>query len=98
MRPVFVAMTGALVLVVILALGGLAYLKGTELRGQPQPGAIETQIARALRGLAIPRASRARTNPIPATQEAISAGLEHYAHYCTMCHANDGSGEDTPLG
>jgi mono/diheme cytochrome c family protein len=98
MRPVFVAIAGALVLAVILALGGLAYLKGTGLRGQPRPGPIETRVARALRGLAIPKASRARTNPIPATPEAIAAGLEHYAHYCTMCHGNDGSGEDTPLG
>ena len=30
--------------------------------------------------------------------EAIAAGLEHFARYCTMCHANNGSGDDTPLG
>ena len=98
MRPVFVAMTGAVLLAVILALGGLAYLRGTGLRGQPQPGRLETRMARALRGLAIPAASRARTNPIPATPEATAAGLMHYAQYCTMCHGNDGSGEEAPLG
>jgi mono/diheme cytochrome c family protein len=98
MRRVFVAMAGAPTLAMILALGGLLYLKGTGLRGQPQPGPIETGIARRLRGLAIPNSTRARTNPISATPEAIAAGLEHYAHYCTMCHGNDGSGEDTPLG
>ena len=98
MRPVLVATTGALVLAVILAIGGLAYLRSTGLRGQPQPGSIETRMARALRGLAIPSASRARTNPVPATPDAIAAGLEHYAHYCTMCHGNNGNGEDSPLG
>jgi mono/diheme cytochrome c family protein len=98
MRPVVAAMAGALVLAVIFAIGGLVYLRGTGLRGQPRPGPIETRIARLVRGLAIPRPSSLRTNPIPATSDAIAKGLDHYAHYCTMCHGNDGSGEDTPLG
>jgi mono/diheme cytochrome c family protein len=24
--------------------------------------------------------------------------MEHFARYCAMCHANDGSARDTPLG
>jgi mono/diheme cytochrome c family protein len=32
------------------------------------------------------------------TPEARNAGLEHFARYCAMCHDDDGSGRNAPLG
>ena len=62
-----------------------------------QPGRIETTLARTMRRLAIPRASKDLKNPIPPSPEVIKEGMAHYADHCAACHANDGSGE-TELG
>lgn len=64
---------------------------------RPEPGALESRIARALRSLAIPGEARRARNPIPASPEARAGGLAHFADHCASCHANDGSGE-TALG
>jgi len=88
----------SLIIAVAGAIAGVTYLKTTGLRGQPEPGPIETQVARAVRGLAIPTDARVRSNPLGASPEARAPGLEHFARYCAMCHANDGSGTHTPLG
>jgi mono/diheme cytochrome c family protein len=61
------------------------------------PGRVETALARRARSLAIPSASRNRSNPVLATAETIEAGLRHFADHCAVCHANDGSG-DTVMG
>ena len=88
----------ALALGAIAAVGGVIYLKTTGLRGQPEPGALETRVARVARGLAIPGEVRARTNPLASSTDALAPGLEHFAKFCTMCHANDGSGRNTAIG
>src|SRR5262245_3830047 len=77
---------------------GIVYVRSTGLRALPEPGPIETRLARMIRGLAIPRATRARVNPLEASEESFWAGLEHFARYCAMCHGNNGSGENTPFG
>jgi mono/diheme cytochrome c family protein len=58
---------------------------------------METAVARAVRGFAIPAGERRRPNPVPAGPEAIAAGLAHFADHCAVCHGNDGSG-DADLG
>jgi mono/diheme cytochrome c family protein len=83
---------------VVAALIGFAYVTSTGLRSHAVPGAFETRIARAIRSLAIPSAIRSVANPLPASTEHVQAGLEHFGHYCSMCHAADGSGKDAPLG
>jgi mono/diheme cytochrome c family protein len=88
----------AVVVTVALGIVGLAYVKRTGLRAQPRPGPLETRLARTVRAFAIPEAARARVNPLAASEEAFWLGLEHFARYCAMCHANDGSGENTPIG
>ena len=98
MRGLAKAAAVPIAFLVVLAAGGLAYVKWTGLRGQPHPGRVETLVARAIRGLAVPSATAARSNPLPASPEASAAGREHFAHYCTMCHGPDGSGRDAPLG
>jgi mono/diheme cytochrome c family protein len=86
------------VVAAVVAVGGFLYVTQTGLSGHGDPGAFETRIAGAVRGLAVPSHVRALTNPLPASAENLQAGLEHFAHYCSMCHASDGSGKDAPLG
>jgi mono/diheme cytochrome c family protein len=61
------------------------------------PGPLETSAARAARQAMIPVTARDRVNPGPATAETLRSGLEHWADHCTVCHANNGSGE-TEMG
>lgn len=87
-------------LVVVLAIaGGLAAYSvlGRGLSTRVAPSAVETYIARAMRGLATPSAARGMPNPIEATPEVLDEGLMHFADHCASCHANDGSGA-TELG
>ena len=89
----------AIVLIVagVLAAAGLAYVRTTGLRADAVPGQAETRMARAVRAFAIPSEDRNRRNPLPASAEALTAGLEHFADHCASCHGNDGSG-DTQYG
>ncbi len=94
-------MLRALVLLtVLLALIGAATVYSISRRGlstRVEPSYVEVQLARAMRYLATPAEMRDKKNPIPATKEAVQAGLEHFADHCAICHANDGSG-DTTIG
>ena len=72
---------------------GFLYVTGTGLRAQPDPGAIETRVARAVRALAVPSDIKSMSNPVPRTGEAVDAGLRHFARYCSVCHGNDGAGQ-----
>jgi mono/diheme cytochrome c family protein len=98
MRALMRFVLTALVIGAIGALAGVAYVRTTGLRGQPAPGVIETRVARAVRSLAVPGDVKARTNPLADAADALAPGLEHFAKYCAMCHANDGSGAKTPIG
>lgn len=80
------------------AAGAMAYVKVTGLKSQPDPGALETRLARAVRALAVPDEIRSMANPVPASPEAVAAGLKHFAGYCAPCHGNDGSGQGTSYG
>ena len=93
MRPLSVLFAVA----VFAAGAGFFYLRvtGLDARGQPYPW--EAQMARAARSMAISEAQRARANPVPRTDAAVTAGMEHFADHCASCHANDGSGE-TEMG
>jgi len=92
-RAVIVAL--AAVGVAALALGG--WLISNGISAKPEPGSVETTVARRLRSLAIPRAASARTNPVVSSREAIVDGMEHFADHCAVCHANDGRGQ-TEMG
>ncbi len=89
----------ALVIVTVLvAMAAGAALYSVVRRGlsaRAEPGAVEVAIARAMRLLATPSAVRHRQNPLPATEEALDEGLEHFADHCAVCHANDGSGDSS---
>ncbi len=98
MRTLIRLLATAILLLVIAAAGAVAYVKTTGLRGQPRPGPIETRVSRAVRSLAVPAEVKARTLPADANATSLWLGMEHYAKYCALCHANNGSGERTPLG
>lgn len=98
MRTLIRMLATAILLLVIAAAGAVAYVKSTGLRGQPTPGPIETRVSRAVRSLAVPADIKARTLPADVSATSLWLGMEHYAKYCALCHANNGSGERTPLG
>ena len=93
---------GAASLLVLAAWAGLGLLgagwvvvHGVSARDTPT--ALETAIARTLRHLAVPAASRARINPLAGTPDVWNEGMAHWADHCASCHGNDGRG-NTGLG
>ena len=86
-----------LVVAVILGIVGVAYAVTTGLSARAEPGRLETRLARAVRGMAVPRDVRGRANPVAATPEVLADALAHFADHCAPCHANNGSG-DTDMG
>ena len=82
------AIVGAVMVVVITSRG---------ISAKAEPGAIETLMARTMRGLAIPRGQRELKNPIANSDAVFAAGQAHWADHCAACHGNDGSG-DTEIG
>jgi len=97
MRPIHLLL-GALAAVAAIAVAGLVYARTTGLRGQPEPGRVETRLARSVRSLAIPGSLKRRSNPQAGSSEASGRGLEHFAKYCAVCHGNDGNAADSAFG
>jgi len=79
-----------------LGLGAAALTHGMGYSARAVPSSIEDAAMRAARRWGTPAAIRARMNPVPATEDVIRAGMEHWADHCATCHANDGHG--TPMG
>jgi mono/diheme cytochrome c family protein len=75
----------------------VAYAMATGLDARTHPGEIETEIARAVRGLAIPGMIRDRPNPVAFSPEVLADGLAHYADHCASCHGTNGDG-NTEMG
>ena len=95
-----ILLRAALVALVVFALGavvGVGYVRRTGLRAQPEPGPLETLVARSVRSLAIPASFKTMPNPLPSAQETTEKGMGHFARYCAMCHGNDGAGQDGPF-
>lgn len=89
---------GVVLAIVLVAFGlVLSYARLTGLTAHGTPGRVETALAGLVLSWAIPASDRERSNPVPRTDEAVRAGLEHFADHCASCHANDGSG-DTDIG
>ena len=92
MRRVILTLIGVVVTALIAAAAGLAYVRVSGLTAREKPSAIETRVARGVRSFAISRRDRTRTNAVPQSEEAVRAGLEHFADHCAVCHGNDGGG------
>ncbi len=91
------ALVAMVALMVLGALAGIVFLKATGLSARATPGALETRVARAMRGLAVPGEYRGLANPVLRNDESVRNGMEHFADHCAACHANDGSG-NTGMG
>ena len=97
MRALIRLIVAILVMVGVAAIAaGVMFMSGG-ISAQPEPGRLESALAPKLRSMAIPAAARNTPNPVPASAEAVKAGMDHYADHCAICHANDGSG-DTEMG
>jgi mono/diheme cytochrome c family protein len=97
LRALVSAVAWIVVLSVALSAIALIYLMNTGLSARPAPGATETAVARAIRGIVTSQQARSLQNPIARTPDAVAAGLAHFADHCASCHANDGSG-NTAIG
>lgn len=86
-----------LALVGLCVIGAGLWFMKDGISAKPAPSAVETTVARRLRALAIPAAAAQRPNPVPASPEALTEGMTHFADHCASCHANDGSG-DSAIG
>ena len=89
---------GLVVALIALSVGGVLYVTSTGLRSQPDPGPLETRVARRLRALAVPATIRTMSNPVVASDDATAAGMRHFAKYCSLCHGNDGGGTGIAYG
>jgi mono/diheme cytochrome c family protein len=90
----------AIVLVVIaLGLGCLAaaMVLHDGLSATATPTKFEAFLAHRARRLATPANARAMVNPLQPSADNLRDARRHFADHCTICHANDGSG-DTMLG
>src|SRR5574338_1119926 len=90
-------LAAALVVVVAGLVVPYWYVAGRGFSARDEPTRIEEVIALQLRSWATPRGARDHPNPLPASNEVVRAGLEHFADHCAICHGNDGSGK-TPIG
>ena len=88
----------AAVLLLILV-GGLFAWRVIE-RGfsaRETPSKMEVLVATKARALAVPASYRSLKNPVSNSPENIRDGMEHFADHCSLCNANNGSG-DTSFG
>jgi hypothetical protein len=85
------------VVFIVIAVLAVAYFISHGFSARDEPMAIEAWVARQLRHMAVPGASRDMTNPVPVNPEVLSEAMEHFADHCAFCHANDGSG-NTAIG
>jgi mono/diheme cytochrome c family protein len=67
------------------------------LSSRATPSALEVALAHNVRHLAIPASARSTQNPLLDSAEDLRDARRHFADHCTVCHANDGSG-DTMFG
>src|SRR5258708_6115543 len=63
------------------------------LSARATPNRFEIMLARNARHLAIPSNARLAQNPLLDSPEDLRDARVHFADHCTVCHANDGSGQ-----
>ncbi|MCM3879987.1 MAG: c-type cytochrome [Vicinamibacterales bacterium] len=81
----------------VLGAAAIGYILIVGLSARNEPTAIETFIARSVRGAAVARSARGLVNPVALSEQVVSEARAHYADHCAGCHANDGSG-NTEMG
>ena len=79
-----------LAVLAVVLLVGLLLRRGFSARAEPT--GVEAYVARHLRHLAVPRAARSMTNPVPPSEGVLDSARAHFADHCATCHGNDGRG------
>ena len=97
MKAVLKAFAFLICIVVAVSLVMVIWIRSRGISAKEQPGRLETNIARTMRGLAVPRSARDLKNPVVKDQDVMAEAMAHYADHCATCHANDGSG-NTDIG
>ena len=87
----------ALLLIVVIGAGGVAWVIRRGFSATAEPSFFETVLARGVRNLAIPVGSRNQKDPLEATSQNVEDGREDFLARCATCHGHDGSGL-TPMG
>jgi predicted CXXCH cytochrome family protein len=87
---------GSLFLVIFVALG-VGAIKWRGFRATSTPSVVESDTARFLRDLAIPRAERSSKNPFAGDSAALQQGREDFLARCASCHGVDARGR-TSIG
>lgn len=85
----------ALGCLVLLAGGGLVYLRTYGLSARAKPGAVEVWLARQVRSLATPTSVRDAVNPARPSELALAEARDHFADHCATCHGNRGDAKTT---
>lgn len=91
------AVTGALVLGVIVAGTLFVLIRSDGFSARDEPSALEAVVARRLRLASIPARARESKNPLPDSPDVLAEAREHYADHCAICHGADGRGR-TQMG
>jgi mono/diheme cytochrome c family protein len=96
-----VTKTKITVALLVLALGGVAYVAVSTWRhgfsAREKPSRIEAFLARHARRIATPAGAKGLKNPYQGTPESLAEAREHFVEHCSTCHGLDGRG-DTPIG
>lgn len=61
-----------------------------------KPGAVESQMAKEVKHR-ITVGGKDDRNPIPATEENVADGRDHFGHHCGICHGLDGEATGVPF-
>jgi S-disulfanyl-L-cysteine oxidoreductase SoxD len=61
-----------------------------------KPGAAETRVAEEVKHR-MTVGGKDVLNPLPATEENIAEGREHFGHHCGICHGLDGQSSGVPF-
>ena len=94
---IFRVVGGILVGIGVASIFVVTLLLSGGISARQAPGTAETELATKLRSMAIPREARDLKSPVPASDDAVREGMEHFADHCAVCHGNDGSG-NTRMG
>lgn len=95
MRKGLLIAASALVLLGLFAAGGWVYMK-TAMHGfsaRAEPSKMEAMMAEYARATAMPSSAKNMKNPIVLTPAVQHEALAHFADHCSVCHANNGSGQ-----
>jgi mono/diheme cytochrome c family protein len=95
MRKSFVIPAAIAVVVGLLAAGAWLYVK-TAMHGfssRAEPSQTEIGLAAFARDTAMPLSATTLKNPVHLSYDVQQEAMAHYADHCSVCHANNGSGQ-----